>query len=116
MMAVVFGLVSFVAWFSFDKVLVWAIVLTIAFVVVGQFWPWVLLPLNRLWSRFAARIGVVSNYLILGIVFYGVFWPVAFFFRLIHRDLMCRKFEPEAQSYLTPVERQMNAQNIEDMY
>ncbi len=47
-------------------------------------------------------IGFVMSYVVMGIVFFGVFTPIALVFRLIGRDSLNRKIEPEAETYWVP--------------
>ncbi len=44
-------------------------------------------------------IGLVVSYVILGLVFYGLFAPLGILFRLIGRDALCRKIDRNAPSY-----------------
>lgn len=44
-------------------------------------------------------IGFVLSYVILGLIFYGMLTPVGLLFRLIGRDSLHRKFDPNADSY-----------------
>lgn len=47
-------------------------------------------------------IGYVVSFVLMAIFFYGVVTFVAIVFRLIGRDALKRKFEPEASTYWTP--------------
>ena len=47
----------------------------------------------------ALPIGFVVSYLLLGLVYYGLFTPVALFFKLTGRDTLHRKPDPTAESY-----------------
>ena len=47
-------------------------------------------------------IGYVVSLLLMAIFFYGVVTFVAVVFRLIGRDVLKRRFEPEASTYWTP--------------
>jgi hypothetical protein len=47
-------------------------------------------------------IGYVVSFVLMAIFFYGVVTFVAIVFRLIGRDVLKRKFEPEASTYWTP--------------
>jgi len=44
-------------------------------------------------------IGWVISHVALAIVYYGVFTPLALVFKLIGRDAMTRKFDPDAETY-----------------
>jgi hypothetical protein len=54
-------------------------------------------------------IGMVLGELMLLIVYFGIFTPVAALFRLIGRDALHRRFEPAASSYWAPKARAANA-------
>jgi len=47
----------------------------------------------------ALPIGFVVSHVILGVLFYGVFTPVALVFRLIGRDALHRRFDRDAETY-----------------
>lgn len=116
MWVIVLGIIAIIGWIFFDRLYVWIIVTAGIFLIMGMTVPGLLFPLNRLWSLLAAGLGVLSNYLILGLLLYLVFAPVGFIFRVLGRDPMCRKFEPDAASYLSPVNRQMDTKNMQDIF
>ncbi len=45
-----------------------------------------LLPLNKLWMRFGILLGMIITPIIMGIIFFGIFTPIAIFMRLSGRD------------------------------
>jgi len=47
-------------------------------------------------------IGWVVSHLILLVIFYGVFTPVALMFKLIGRDALTRRLRPDLESYWVP--------------
>jgi len=55
--------------------------------------------LYRRWMRIVRFIGSVVSGLILGLMFYLVFAPVGLLLRLLRKDLLNRKIEPEKESY-----------------
>jgi hypothetical protein len=44
-------------------------------------------------------IGYLVSHLVMGLLFFGVFTPVALIFRAIGRDALVRRFEPDRKSY-----------------
>jgi saxitoxin biosynthesis operon SxtJ-like protein len=58
-----------------------------------------LTPLNRGWMKFGELLGRVVSPVVLGVIFFGVFTPVAAVMRLWGRDAMCRRFDAAARSY-----------------
>ncbi len=61
--------------------------------------PAALRPLYLGLTFLALPIGFVLSYVILGIVFYGLFTLMALVFRLIGRDAMTRRFDRDAKTY-----------------
>ena len=45
-----------------------------------------LLPLNKLWMRFGLLLGRIVSPIVLGVIFFGLFTPIAMFMRIIGRD------------------------------
>jgi hypothetical protein len=61
--------------------------------------PGVLTPLNRAWMGLAALLHAISSPIILGVLFFLLFTPVALFMKLKRRDAMTRRFDRSLTSY-----------------
>jgi len=61
--------------------------------------PMALLPLYRLWVKFAAKLAWFNTRLLLGITFYLVMTPVGFFMRVTGKDFLDLKIDRNAKSY-----------------
>jgi len=55
--------------------------------------PGLLLPLNILWMRFGILLGIIISPVVLGVIFFGLFTPIAFIMRLRERDELSLKFK-----------------------
>jgi len=64
--------------------------------VIRSHW---LAPFNRAWMKFGELLHHVVSPLVLGLIYFGVFTPVALVMRAFGRDAMCRRFEPAQPSY-----------------
>jgi hypothetical protein len=64
--------------------------------------PRLLHPLNRLWTWLGLLLGRVMNPVVMALMFYFVFTPFALFFRLMGKDPLRLKADPEADSYWIP--------------
>lgn len=60
-----------------------------------------LLPLNKLWMRFGFLLGMIVSPIILGIIFFGLFTPIAILMRLRGRDELRLKFSPKMSHWIT---------------
>jgi len=97
--AVVFGLAGL--WFVWKSSPLGLplLILAAVFALVSVIVPRILHPLNVAWMYFGLLLSTIVNPIVMGIVFFGVFTPMAIFFRLKGRDALRRGFEREAKSY-----------------
>ncbi len=56
-------------------------------------------PIYVLLTLLSYPIGFVLSYVIMGLLFFGMITPFALFFKLIGRDKLNRRYEPESSSY-----------------
>lgn len=73
--------------------------LAAAFLVISFVRPGILHPLNRAWMAFGGLLHRIVSPVILGVIYFGMFTPIAFFLRVRGRDAMRRRTEPRAVSY-----------------
>jgi hypothetical protein len=69
---------------------------------LGLLKPEAIRPVFLAWTAVASKIGYVVSLLILGVLLYGFFTPLAVFFRLTGRDVLLRK-RGNRESYWVPV-------------
>ena len=60
-----------------------------------------LLPLNKLWMRFGLLLSMIVGPILLGLIFFGLFTPIALLMRLIGRDELKLKFSQKASHWIT---------------
>ena len=116
MMAVFFATVFAVGWLVFDARLYWAAAVALVFFAAAAAFPGLLLPVNRLWGRFAYRLGIVNNYLLLGLFFYIIMFPVGLMIRLFGGDAMSRRIDRKRGTYWTAVGRGTTAETLRDLF
>ena len=58
-------------------------------------------PLYVALTLLSFPIGFVLSHVLLALIFYGLLTPVGLFFRIVGRDPLERRFDPEATSYWT---------------
>ena len=76
-------------------------VTSLIFLFFAVFKDNILLPLNRLWMRFGLLLGMIVSPIVLGIIFFGLFTPIAFFMRLSGRDELRLKLSKKASHWIT---------------
>lgn len=60
------------------------------------------LPVYLLITIVAYPIGFVLSFVLLGVLFFGLITPLGLFFRLIGRDPLNRRLQPDATTYWEP--------------
>ena len=60
-----------------------------------------LLPLNKLWMRFGLLLGMIVSPIVLGVIFFGLFTPIAMLMRLSKRDELRLKFTQKASHWIS---------------
>ena len=60
-----------------------------------------LLPLNKLWIRLGLLLGMIVSPIVLGIIFFGLFTPIAMVMRLSGRDELRLKFIQKASYWIS---------------
>jgi hypothetical protein len=61
----------------------------------------ILLPLNKLWMRFGFLLGIIVSPFVFGIIFFGIFTPIAFVMQLSGRDELRLKFSKKRSHWIS---------------
>ncbi len=80
----------------------WAAVLTALALTIGPLgllWPRLVRPVFVTWMVLAFPVGWLVSHLVLALLFYGMFTPVGWFFRLIGRDTLALRRPTDRESY-----------------
>jgi energy-coupling factor transporter transmembrane protein EcfT len=98
----VFGVVA--AYFYHLDNLIWTCVFiaaALAFLLVTLIKSDALLSLNKLWMRFGLLIGMIVSPIVLGVIFFGLFTPIAMLMRLSGRDELRLKYAQKASHWIS---------------
>lgn len=80
------------------------LILAAFFLFSGFLFPTILRPIEKIWMKIAEFISAIMTRVILFLTFYLVITPVGLILRLIGKDLLEIKFDPNRESYWVPVE------------
>ena len=92
------------AYFYNSTNMTWAYIFgaaSLIFLVVTLVKDEILLPLNKLWMWFGLLLGIIVSPIVLGIIFFGLFTPIAFVMRLSGRDELRLKFSNKASHWIS---------------
>ena len=77
----------------------WAAGVAVTFAVIAVMKPTLLASLNRLWIKLGLLLGKLVSPVALGILFYGVFFPIGIVMRIAGKDPLRLKRDADAASY-----------------
>lgn len=97
--AVVFALIAVVKlWHGSTGAIYWLVAAAVM-LALASFWRAPLRPLNRLWFRLALVLHAVVNPIMMGLLFYLTVAPIGLLMRLLGKDPLRLRRDPQMQSY-----------------
>ena len=89
---IVFLLIGTYPLLNNDHIRIWALIISIVFLILGLLNSKILLPLNKIWFKFGILLGKIISPLIMGLIFFVVVTPIGLLMRLLNKDLLNLKF------------------------
>ena len=92
------------AYFYYSTNLIWAhafIATASIFLLTTLIKSDALLPLNKLWMRFGFLLGMIVSPIVLGVIFFGLFTPIAILMRFSGRDELRLKFAQNVSHWIS---------------
>jgi O-antigen/teichoic acid export membrane protein len=77
----------------------WALTVAVMLILPALIFPSSLRPFYQGWMKVGQLLGWINTRIILGVIFYLLFFPVGLIMRLFGRDPMNRKFDSDATTY-----------------
>ena len=100
--------------FFISSILSWAILFAFTGVmlfVITFLKADLLLPLNKLWMHFGLLLGKIISPLVLGMIFFFIFTPIAFLMLLCRRDELRLKFKNKTSHWILRSEQKGSFKN-----
>tara|TARA_B110000259_G_scaffold128700_1_gene145324 strand:- start:56 stop:445 length:390 start_codon:yes stop_codon:yes gene_type:complete len=91
-----FGIVFFLVFLIFsiypvsksENIIVWSLILSIIFLILGLFNSSILTPFNKLWFKFGIFLGKIVSPIVMGLVFFLVVTPTGLLLRFLGKDVL----------------------------
>ena len=99
-----FVFTALAAYFYYSTNVSWAnvfIAIALVFLLITLLKSETLLPLNKLWMRFGLLLGMIVSPIVLGVIFFGLFTPIAMLMRLSGRDELRLKYAQKASHWIS---------------
>ena len=91
---------------SQEDLRLWALILSLIFLVLGILNSRFLTPLNKLWYKFGIFLGSIVSPIVMGIVFFMVVTPIGLIMRFLGKDLLRVNKNKIASTYWINREKQ----------
>ena len=78
---------------------IWSLSIAGVLLLLALVRPTLLAPLNKLWMKFGLLLHKITNPLIMGLVFFLAVLPTGLIMRMLGKDILRCKLDPDAKSY-----------------
>jgi saxitoxin biosynthesis operon SxtJ-like protein len=89
-------------WLKNKPLPLWPLYISAPIGLLAVLWPAALRPLYNGWMKFGMIAGAINTRIIMGVVFFALMTPIAWFMRRLGKDPLKRRLEPETSSYRVP--------------
>jgi Saxitoxin biosynthesis operon protein SxtJ len=97
--AIFFLIVGFWPLVHAEPVRWWALGAAAVFAVLALLWTAALAPLNKLWTKLGLLLYRIVSPIVLGLLFYLTVTPIALLMRLLRKDPLRLRGDPDGASY-----------------
>ena len=99
--SIIFLLASLYSHYINNEIMVYILgALSGIFLVVTIINAKILLPLNKIWIKFGILLGMIINPIIMGVIFFGIFTPIAILMRFSGRDELRLRFKKQKTHWI----------------
>ena len=106
---IVFLIIGLYPLINQDGIRIWAIIVSLIFLVLGLINSNSLTPLNKLWIKFGILLGNIISPLVLGIIFFLVVLPTGLLMRILKKNFLGLKFDKNLKSYWINKEKNLSS-------
>jgi len=97
--AVFFVIVTFWPLVRAQPVRWWALILAAVFAALAVMWPATLAPLNKAWIKLGILLYKIIGPVVIALLFYLTVTPIALLMRILGKDPLRLRRDPDAASY-----------------
>ena len=97
---IVFLLIAIWPVFTSESIRVWAIILSLIFLVLGIINSKLLTPFKKIWIKLGEILGKFIAPIVMGFIYFLIITPIGLFMRLVRKDLLSIKFHKEKSYWI----------------
>ena len=89
---IVFSLIAVWPILDSSSIRIWAIVVSLIFLILGILNSKILTPLKKAWIKFGELLGKIIAPIVMGFIYFLIITPIGILMRLIGKDLLGMKY------------------------
>ena len=97
--SIVFLIVSLYPLINSEVLSIWALIVSVVFLLLAFIAPNTLSLPNKLWFNFGMLLGSIIAPIVMALVFFVIVLPTGLIMRLLDKDLLKQKIDKNAKSY-----------------
>ena len=97
--SIVFLIVSLYPLTNSEGLSIWAIIVSVIFLLLAYLAPKILSIPNKLWFKFGIFLGSIIVPIVMAFVYFATVLPTGLIMRLLGRDLLKQRLDKNAKSY-----------------
>ena len=97
--SIVFLIVSLYPLTNFKGISIWALIVSIIFLLFAFLAPKILTLPNKLWFKFGILLGSIIAPIVMAFVYFATVLPIGLIMRLSGKDLLNQKLDKNSKSY-----------------
>jgi len=97
--SIVFSIVALYPLINGDSFRVWALIISVIFLLLAYVAPNILGIPNKLWFKFGILLGSIIAPIVMALVYFLTVLPTGLIMRLLGKDLLKKKLDKNAKSY-----------------
>ena len=97
--SIVFLIVSLYPLTNFKSISIWALIVSIIFLLLAFLAPKILTLPNKLWFKFGILLGSIISPIVMAFVYFTTVLPIGLILRLLGKDILNQKLDKKSKSY-----------------
>ena len=105
---IVFLIIALWPFLTGENLRLWAIIISLFFLILGLLNVKILTPLNKAWIKFGEILGSIVSPIVMAIIFFGIVTPTGLLLKLIGKDVLKLK-QNKKDTYWTEKDNSNNS-------
>lgn len=107
----VFLIIGFWPLINTEEVRIWAIIISLIFLLLGLANSKLLNPLNQIWFKFGVLLSKIISPIVMGTIFFLVVTPIGLLMKIFKKDLLNLKLNNDKTYWIKKTDSNSNMKN-----